>query len=48
MSFNTITGSKVIDLVLEIVAILEDVPDGCSDQFPFDVIDELKAEYLED
>ncbi len=35
-----------IDLAKEFVAKLEQIPDGCSECFPFDVIEELKGEYL--
>ena len=38
---------EAIELVKEFVAMLEDIPAWCSELFPFDVIDELKAEYLE-
>ena len=33
-------------LVKEFVERLESIPDGCSEIFPFDTIDELKQEYL--
>ena len=28
------------------VAELEEIPDGCAELFPFEVIDELRSEYL--
>ena len=37
---------EAIELVKEFVAVLEDIPDGCAERFPFDTIDELKKEYL--
>ena len=36
------------ELVTEIVARLENIPDGCAECFPFELIDELKQEYLTD
>ena len=33
-------------LVKEIVTRLEEIPDGCAECFPFELIDELKREYL--
>lgn len=35
-----------IELVKEFIACLEDIPDGCTEFFSFDVIDELRGEYL--
>lgn len=32
-------------LVREIINRLEQIPDGCAECFPFEVIDELKQEY---
>lgn len=37
---------KIVKLVQEIIGILEDIPDGCADMFPFYEIDTLKEEYL--
>ena len=34
------------ELVEAFVAILENIPDGCAECFPFETIDELKREYL--
>lgn len=28
------------------ISILENIPDGCAETFPFDLIDELKEEYF--
>lgn len=39
---------EAISLVKEVVARLEEIPDGCAECFPFDTIDELKREYLPD
>lgn len=35
-----------IELVKEFVKLLEDIPDGCAELFPFDTIDALRSEYL--
>ena len=34
------------ELVEEFIAKLEEIPDGCAECFPFEVIDRLKEEYL--
>lgn len=34
------------DLVEEFIAKLEDIPDGCAECFPFEIIDRLREEYL--
>lgn len=39
---------EAVDLVREIIARLEEIPDGCAEGFLFDTIDELKQEYLSD
>ncbi len=39
-------SAEAVGLVREFVAMLEEIPDGCSEMFPFDTIDELKREYL--
>lgn len=39
---------EAIELVKEFVMRLEDIPDGCAECFPFETIDELKKEYLEE
>ena len=33
-------------LAKEIIQILEDIPDGCAERFPFETIDELRWEFL--
>ena len=38
---------EAVELVREFVTRLEEIPDGCSETFPFNVINELKQEYLE-
>lgn len=44
---NSIDGiNKVVDLVEEFIAILEQIPDDCAENFPFDLIEELKQDYL--
>ena len=40
-------SAEAIDLVKVFVSKLEDIPEGDSDMFPYDTIDELKQEYLE-
>lgn len=39
-------SAEAVALVKEFVAKLEEIPDGCAECFPFETIDELKAEYL--
>lgn len=39
-------SKEAIELIKEFIACLEDIPDGCAEFFPFDLIDELKEEYL--
>lgn len=39
---------EAIELVTEIIARLEGIPDGCAECFPFELIDEFKQEYLTD
>lgn len=34
------------ELVREIITRLEEIPDGCAECFPFEIIDELRQEYL--
>ena len=30
----------------ELIAKLEEIPDGCAERFPFEIIDRLREEYL--
>ena len=39
-------SKEAIELVEEFVACLEEIPDGGAETFPFEIIDELKEEYL--
>ena len=39
-------SAEAKELVREFIAILEDIPDGCAECFPFETIDELREEYL--
>ena len=39
-------SAEAVALVKEFVARLEEIPDACSECFPFETIDELKREYL--
>ena len=41
-------SKEAIELVSEFVPRLEEIPDGCAECFPFETIDELRAEYLEE
>lgn len=38
-------SQKAISLVKEFIKLLESIPDGCAECFPFETIDELKKEY---
>ena len=35
-----------LEMVRRFVAELEEIPDGCAEQFPFELIDELRSEFL--
>ncbi|MFI3213285.1 MAG: hypothetical protein R3Y24_08070 [Eubacteriales bacterium] len=37
---------QTIDVVREIIIRLEEIPDGCAEIFPFEMIDQLREEYL--
>ncbi len=39
-------STEAIDLVVAFVQRLEEIPDGCAELFPFEMIDELREEYL--
>ena len=39
-------SAEMISLVNDFVAMLEDIPDGGAECFPFEMIDELTEEYL--
>lgn len=39
-------SAEAVVFVKEFVSMLEEIPDGCSEYFPFNVIDELRDEYL--
>ena len=39
-------SSKAVELVRRFVTELEEIPDGCAELFPFELIDELRREYL--
>lgn len=38
---------EAVELVKEFATRLEEIPDACTECFPFETIDELKREYLE-
>ena len=40
---HSLEGQK---LAADIIALLEAIPDGCAEMFPFELIDELKEEYM--
>lgn len=46
--YGKITGhsDEAVKLVRDFIHELEEIPDGCAECFPFELIDELKAEYL--
>lgn len=39
-------SAEMIKLAKDFVAMLEDIPDGCAECFPFEMIDELTEEYI--
>lgn len=39
-------SKEAVELVKEFISILEKIPDGCAELFPFELIDELRKEYL--
>lgn len=39
-------SKEATELVRKIITRLEEIPDGCAECFPFDLIDELRQEYL--
>ncbi len=39
-------STEAIDLVKDFISLLEAIPDGCAESFPFGMIDELREEYL--
>ncbi len=41
-------SAEAIELVKEFIARLEDIPDGCAECFPFEMIEGLSAEYLDE
>lgn len=41
-------SAEAIDLVSVFVKKLEEIPDGCAECFPYELIGQLKAEYLSD
>lgn len=38
-------SSEATELVREFVKMLEEIPDGCAELFPFELVDELRDEY---
>ena len=40
-------SSEAQELVREFIKLLEEIPDGCAECFPFELIDELREDYLE-
>lgn len=41
-------SKKTVELVEEFIAVLESIPDKCAEYFPYDVIEDLRKEYLTD
>jgi hypothetical protein len=39
-------SKEAIELVKEIIVLLKEIPDGCAETFPFEMIDTLKDEYF--
>lgn len=39
-------SERAVEVVKDIIELLEDIPDGCAECFPFELIDELREEYL--
>ena len=39
-------SEEAVNVIREFVRKLEEIPDGCAETFPFELIDELKEEYL--
>lgn len=39
-------SSEAIELIQEFIKQLKEIPDGCAERFPFELIDRLKKEYL--
>ena len=39
-------STEATDLVRNFISLLEEIPDGCAERFPFEIIDELREEYL--
>ena len=46
MPENGIHSHEGIDLIQEFIKRLEEIPDECAECFPFDMIEELRNEYL--
>lgn len=46
MTENSNHSREVVELVKEFIARLEEIPDGCAESFPFELIDTLRKEYL--
>lgn len=46
MTENSNLSREVVELVKEFIARLEEIPDGCAESFPFELIDTLRKEYL--
>ena len=39
-------SKEAVEIIEEFLKVLQDIPDGCAELFPFDLIDELTEEYL--
>lgn len=48
IDYQDVFVKEAKELVTEIIARLGEIPDGCAECFPFELINELKEEYLSD
>lgn len=48
MTENERHSREVKTLVREFIKKLEEIPDGCAERFPFEIIERLREEYLEE
>ena len=39
-------SARAVEVAKAVIELLEDIPDGCAECFPYELIDELKEEYL--
>lgn len=46
MPAEGVHSREAIELVKEVISLLEQIPDGCAETFPFGMIDSLRSEYV--